>query len=188
MCKDIWRRLVLGGFAAFAATALTLNAQAAVAADALKRFKPVFDAEGQLIVAAVVVAEPPYQADTTGKSDTSAVIQREMGDVLRPRWRNAFLPAGRYPFDKHITVPATVTLCGRGESRSPTLPLSGTVLFAYANKYDATGPALLSPPECGHANVFNLSIYYPEQNPLRARHPFSIDGRVALRPQHHLGQ
>ena len=60
------------------------------------------------------------------------------------------------------------------------MPLSGTVLLAYADKYAATGPALLSPPEGGHANVFNLSIYYPEQDPIRPiPYPFSVDGRVA---------
>jgi hypothetical protein len=179
MSKDSWQRLALGGFAAFVA-ALMLNGQAAVSADAFKRFKPVFDANGQLVVAAVVVTDPPYQADATGKTDTSDVIQRAMGDVAAHGGGTVFLPAGRYRLDKHITMPATVTLCGQWRKPEAGQPLSGTVLLAYADKHNATGPALLSPPECGHANVFNLSIYYPEQDPVRPiPYPFSIDGRVA---------
>jgi hypothetical protein len=103
-----------------------------------------------------------------------------MGDVAAHGGGTVFLPAGRYRLDKHVTMPATVTLCGQWRKPQPGQPLSGTVLLAYADKNDATGPALISPPGCGHANVFNLSIYYPEQNPLNPiPYPFSIDGRVA---------
>jgi hypothetical protein len=151
-------QLAFRRFAAFTVGVfLTLNARAATPADAFQRFNPVFDADGQLVVAAVVVTDRPYQADTTGKTDASAVIQRAMGDVSAHGGGTVFLPAGRYRLDKHVTVPATVTLCGQWRKPKPGQPLSGTVLLAYADKNDADAPALLSAPGCGHANVFNLS-------------------------------
>jgi hypothetical protein len=75
-------QLVLSRFAALTVGVfLLLNARAATPADAFQRFRPVFDADGQLVAAAVVVTDRPYQADSTGKTDASAVIQRAMGDV-----------------------------------------------------------------------------------------------------------
>jgi hypothetical protein len=157
-----------------------LVVSAAGAADALKRFQPVVDAHGQLVVAAVVVTDSPYRADISGKTDTADVIQRAMVDTAAQGGGTVFLPAGRYRLDKHLALPATVTLCGQWRKPEPGEPLSGTVLLAYADPQNAAGPALLSSPDCGHANVQNLAIYYPQQDPLRpVPYPFSIDGRVA---------
>ena len=162
------------------ALALLLIAQFARADEAFKRFKPFFDADGQLVVAAANVAEAPYNADATGKADVSAILQRAMGDVSGHGGGTIFLPAGRYRLDHRIVMPATITLCGQWKKPEPGQPLTGTVLLAYADKNNPDAPALISPPECGHANVYNLCIYYPAQNPLQPiPYPFSIDARVA---------
>ena len=167
-----WMRAMLLGFA--------LQASVAHAADAFKFFKPVMDGEGQLTVAAVMVTEPPYNADSTGKSDVSAVLQRAMGDTAAHGGGTVYLPAGFYRLDKSLTVPPTVTLGGQWHKPEAGQPLSGTVLLAFANKQEADGPPLLAAPKCGHANVYNLTIYYPEQNPAAPiPYPFSIEGRVA---------
>ena len=97
MCKDTERRFILTAFATFVATlALMFSAQPATSADTLKRFKPVFKDDGHLDVAAVVATDPPYQADVTGKTDASMVIQRAMGDVAAQGGGTVFLPAGHY--------------------------------------------------------------------------------------------
>jgi len=159
---------------------LALHSTLSMAAAPFQRFEPVCDADGQLIVAAAVVTTPPYPADLTGNADASDTIQRAMADVAAHGGGTVYLPAGRYRLDKHLALPATVSLCGQWRPPQPGQPLAGTVLLAYADKGAAAGPALLSPPACGHANVFNLAIYYPEQNPLiPVAYPFSIEGRVA---------
>ena len=147
---------------------------------AFERFQPVFDSSGQLVVAAAIATQSPYQADNTGKADASAAIQKALGDVSAHGGGTVYLPAGRYRLDRHISVPATVTLCGDWRKPEPGQPLAGTVLCAYADRGNADGPSLLSAPECGHACVFNLMIHYPEQDPSEpVAYPFSIDGRVA---------
>ncbi|MEK6796478.1 MAG: glycosyl hydrolase family 28-related protein [Spirochaetota bacterium] len=142
-------------------------------------FKPVFSGS-TLVVAAAVATEAPYNADATGKTDASSAIQKALEAAANSGGGTVFLPAGRYRIEKSIAMPAAVTLCGEWKRPEPGDPLSGTVLLAYADKGNASGPALLSPPKLGHANVFNMTIYYPEQNPASpVAYPFSIDGNVA---------
>ena len=145
-----------------------------------KTFKPVFITDGQLVVAAAVVTDAPYNADNTGKTDASAAIQRAMGAVSGHGGGTVYLPAGRYRIEKNLNMPATITLCGDWEKPVAGRSLSGTILLAYADKGNPDGPALLVSPKCGHANVYNLAVFYPEQDPAApVPYPFTIDGRVA---------
>ena len=154
-------------------------AQGLRAPDRFKCFQAVFS-DGNLIVAAAVAADPPYNADLSGKADSSGAIQRAMGDVAAHGGGTVYLPPGRYRLEKSLSIPATVTLCGEWRKPKPGQPLFGTILLAYAGKGESNGPALISPPECGHAYVYNLTIYYPEQSPESPiPYPFSIEGRVA---------
>jgi hypothetical protein len=175
----VHRKLPLGrSRGAFLLAALVVCSGQAKA-ESHKNFRPIF-ANGQLIAAAAVITDPPYNADPGGAADASSAIQRAMGDVSRDGGGTVFLPAGRYRLDKPLTMPATVTLCGEWRKPVPGQPLSGTILLAYAGKGNAAGPALISPPDCGHANIYNLTIYYPEQSAAHpAPYPFSIEGRVA---------
>jgi hypothetical protein len=172
--RDLFRTLVC-------MVALTLPAAAAAAsATAARRFQPVFTSDGELVVAAEIASEPPFSADRTGKTDASAAIQQAISAAAAHGGGTVYLPGGLYRLDKHISLPATVTLSGDWRKPEPGQPLSGTVLLAYADRGEADGPALVSPPLCGHAGVYNLTIYYPEQDPLRpVAYPFSIEGRVA---------
>ena len=142
-------------------------------------FKPVFS-DGQMIVAAVVATEAPYHADSTGKTDASAAIQKALSDTVQRGGGTVFLPAGRYRIDHSISVPHSVTLCGEWRKPVPGKPLQGTILLAYADKGNAAGPALLTSPSLGHANFFSLTIIYPEQDPANPiPYPFTIDGKVS---------
>lgn len=167
----VWPALLL--------VALAHPADAADARDPFKRFKPVFY-EGQLVVAGVVATDPPYLADATGRTDASAAIQRAMDDLWRHGGGTVYLPPGRYRLDHHLAMPHSVTLCGSWRRPEPGAPLTGTVLLAYADKGNPDGPPLLDSPKLGHANVFDLTIYYPEQNASApVPYPFSIRGNVA---------
>lgn len=136
--------------------------------------------DGQLIVAAAIATDPPYLADKSGKTDASAAIQKLVDDVQGLGGGTAFLPAGRYRQDHRITVPSTVTLCGEWRMPKPGQPLWGTVLLAYADKGKSEGPALLSSAELGHANVYNMAVYYPDQNPEHpVPYPFTLQGNVS---------
>ena len=151
-----------------------LASHLAVAADPFHLFQPVFS-NGQLIVAAVIV-----DADKTGAADASAALQKAMNGLQQHGGGNVFLPAGRYRLDHHLTIPHSVTLCGEWRRPEPGQPLSGTILLAYADRGNADGPPLLSAPPLGHANVYDLTIYYPEQSPSApVPYPFSIEGAVA---------
>lgn len=144
-----------------------------------KCYKPIFS-NGELVVAAAVATEAPYHADNTGKIDASSAIQKMVNDVQLQGGGVAYLPVGRYRLDHGIKLLQSVTLCGEWKKPLPGQPLSGTVLLAYADEGRSDGPALISSPELGHGNVYNLSIYYPEQdaaNPVPF--PFSIQGNVS---------
>ncbi len=148
-------------------------------ADVGKCYQPIYS-NGELVVAAAVVTDAPYHADNTGKTDASAAIQKMVNDVNGHGGGTAFLPVGRYRLEHHISLPATVTLCGEWRKPQPGRPLSGTVLLAYADQGKSDGPALLSSQELGHANAFNLTIYYPEQSAAEPiSYPFSIQGNVS---------
>lgn len=159
--------------------AIAVTARGATPPDRFKNFQPVF-VDGNLIVAAAIATDAPYKADPTGTADASDAIQRAMGDVSAHGGGTVYLPSGRYRIAKPLSMPATVTLCGEWRKPQPGQPLSGTILLACAGKGDANGKALISSPECGHADIYNLTIYYPEQDPANpVPYPFSIDGRVS---------
>ncbi len=148
-------------------------------ADVGKCYKPIYS-NGELVVAATVATDAPYHADNTGKTDASSAIQKMVNDVNAHGGGTAFLPAGRYRLDHHIALPASVTLCGEWRKPQPGQPLTGTILLAYADKGKPDGPALLSSQELGHANVYNLTVYYPEQNPVNPiPYPYTLQGNVS---------
>ena len=147
--------------------------------DPFRLFQPAWS-NGQLIAAAVVITDPPYHADNTGRTDASAAIQQALTALFQHGGGTAYLPAGRYRIEHSIAVPHSVTLCGDWRKPEPGQPLSGTVLLAYADRGNPDGPALLASPPLAHANVFDLTIFYPEQNPAEpVPYPFTIDGKVA---------
>ncbi len=160
--------------------ALTVSRAGDAGPAAPPRFTPVLSA-GRLVVAAAVLTDPPYRVDNTGKTDVSAAIQEALNDVQLHGGGTAYLPAGRYRLEKSITLPHTVTLCGEWRQPEPGQPLSGTILLAYADKGNPDGPALLASPVLGHAYAFNLTVYYPEQDPVSPiPYPFTLQGNVSL--------
>jgi len=144
-------------------------------------FKPVLDCNGQLVAAAVVATDSPYNADRTGKTDASDAIQKAIHDAqFKYGGGVVYLPSGRYRLDKSLLLGAFTTLYGDWKEPVPGQPLSGTVLLAYADKGNADGDALLhNSKTLGYGAVYNLSIYYPEQDPKSPiPYPFSIDGKT----------
>ena len=181
--QTLTRTIVLARYSglvwlALCALALAPAARAADV-DPFKLFQPAWS-NGQLVAAGVVVTDPPYRADNTGRTDASAAIQQALTELWAHGGGTAYLPAGRYRIEHSIAVPHSITLCGEWRKPEPGRPLSGTVLLAYADRGNPDGPALLASPPLGHANVFDLTIYYPEQNPTEpVPYPFSIEGKVA---------
>lgn len=158
---------------------LLLATASAPAADPFHLFQPVWS-HGELIAAAAIATDAPYHADKTGRTDCSKAIQQALQDVWSHGGGTVYLPAGRYRLDQHLEIPHTVSLCGDWQRPEPGQPLSGTILLAYADRGNADGPPLLNSPKLSHANVFHLTIYYPDQNPTEpVPYPFSVDGKVA---------
>lgn len=145
-------------------------------------FKPVLDGNGDLVAAKIVATDAPYNADNTGKADASGALQKALNDIT---WKYGggvlYLPTGRYRLEKSLVVPQFATLYGDWKKPTPGQPLSGTVLLAYADKGNPTGKALLTNQDnLGYGNVYNLSIYYPDQDPKNPiPYPFSIDGKTS---------
>ena len=113
-----------------------------------------------VVVADIIATQSPYNADPTGKEDSTEAIQRALDDCSKMGGGTVFLPVGVYKVTESVRIPAFVTL--RGDWQDPDLGSEyGTVIKACpkpSNRRD-NGLFILG----GSGGVLGLTVFYPEQ-------------------------
>lgn len=130
-----------------------------------------------VVVAEIVLTEAPYNADSTGTDDCTAVLQRAIDDCASAGGGTVFLPVGKYRLTSSVYIRNFVTV--RGDWQDPDKGNSyGTVIVADVPSTDDVNPALFRVG--GSAGASGLTVWYPNQSidDVKA-YPFTfyIDGK-----------
>ena len=124
-----------------------------------------------VVVANIIATDAPYNADPTGKTDSTEAIQEALYDLDAQGGGVVFLPAGDYLVTRTIFVPSGCVL--QGDWQDPDEVEAGkaeygTVILAKPKALSAdqlsdraTSPLILMDSYTG---VVGLTFYYPEQN------------------------
>ena len=146
-----------------------------------RRLDPTFiKLERETVVASAVVTDAPYHADSTGRRDATAAIQRALDDVAGVNGGVVFMPAGRYRIDGELTVGYGTTLMGEWHHPDRGGIGKGTILLAYASRGRESGKPLITLPAHRETGLKNVTVWYPEQQPDDiAPYPFTIAGGTA---------
>ncbi len=132
-----------------------------------------------IVVADIVLTEPPYSADNTGKTDCAKIVQRAIDDCFAAGGGTVFLPVGRYRLCSGITIRPFVTV--RGDWQDPDVGAEyGTIIIADVESRDTFNPALFTVG--GSAGAVGLTVWYPNQTLDNIRpypYTFYIDGQGA---------
>ncbi len=122
-----------------------------------------------VVVADIIATDAPYNADPTGKTDSTTAIQNALYAVEELGGGVVYLPAGDYLVTRTIFVPAGVVL--QGDWQDPVgvkNPEYGTVIIAKPQPLSAkelrsraSNPLIYMDGKCG---LIGLTFYYPEQN------------------------
>lgn len=108
------------------------------------------------------ITATPYNADKTGNSDVSGIIEAALNTAEKAGGGTVYLPAGKYLVSKPITVPSKVELRGSWDVPHHTVG-GGTVIFTdYGNNAENTASPLISLKKS--SGVRGLSIYYYKEN------------------------
>jgi hypothetical protein len=119
----------------------------AVAPPALPARAPVDTGEDTFVASAVVTA-PPYNADATGGTDTTAAIQAAIDATATWGGGVVFLPEGRYKVEGNLTLKTNVALVGQWRPYGKGGNGTGTILMAYAGRDDPGARHSLRAPAC----------------------------------------
>ena len=114
-----------------------------------------------IVIATADITKAPYNADSTGKTDVTAVINQALKDVSDAGGGTVFMPVGQYLVTDTISIPAYCTL--RGDWQDPDIGTDyGTVILANPQVNVPVNESLFL--ISGSAGVNGLTIYYPEQS------------------------
>lgn len=109
-----------------------------------------------------------------GKQDDSAAIQKAL-DAAAKRGETVQLGVGRFRLDKAISIPRGVTLAGVWEVPHHAEIGRGTLIEAYADKANESGPPLIRLTQS--SAVKGLTFFYPEQRvPGAVAYPWTVQG------------
>ena len=104
-----------------------------------------------------------YQADQTGTSDASSVIQSALNAVSNIGGGTVYISSGKYLLSNQITIPSRVTLVG--EFNGPSASNYGTVLLC--NKSYSSAGSIMDNAQIvlsSNASINGFTFYYPNQN------------------------
>ncbi len=114
-----------------------------------------------VVVADIVVTDSPYNADNTGETDVTQVIQKAIDDCEKNGGGTVFLPAGKYRVTGNIHIRQFVTL--RGDYEDPDKGKNyGTIIIADVQSQDTMNPALITVG--ASAGAVGLTVWYPHQD------------------------
>ena len=104
-----------------------------------------------------------YQADNTGNTDASTIIQDALNYVSNVGGGTLYLASGKYLLNNQITIPERVTLVG--EFNGTNANNYGTVLLC--NKSYSSSDTILNNTQIrlsSDAGINGITFYYPNQN------------------------
>lgn len=114
-----------------------------------------------VVVADIVVTQSPYNADNTGETDVTAVLQKAIDDCAAMGGGTVFMPEGRYLVKGNIYIKQFVTL--RGDYLDPDIGKAyGTIIVADVESDENMTPGLITVG--ASAGAVGLTIWYPEQD------------------------
>ncbi len=113
-----------------------------------------------VVVADIVLTEAPYNADSTGVADVTAILQKAIDDCAQNGGGTVWLPKGEYRLTGNVYIRQFVTL--RGEYQDPDEGKEyGTIIIADVPSSDLMTPGLFTVG--ASAGAVGLTIWYPEQ-------------------------
>ena len=121
-----------------------------------------------------------FGARGDAKTDNTAAFQKALDAVHSAGGGIVQVPAGRYLFKGHLTMPANTTL--EGVFRAPPVYVhqgSGTALLATEGRGREDGPPFIG-VDGNNCTIRGLAIYYPEQDPNAAEptpYPWAIQSQ-----------
>ncbi|MBQ8228334.1 MAG: hypothetical protein IJZ88_04900 [Clostridia bacterium] len=114
-----------------------------------------------VVIADVVITSAPYNADNSGESDVTAIIQKAIDDCAANGGGTVFLPVGRYRVTGNIYIRQFVTL--RGDYQDPDEGTDyGTIIVADVESSKAMTPGLFTVG--ASAGAVGLTVWYPNQS------------------------
>jgi len=114
-----------------------------------------------VVIADIVATEAPYNADNSGKADSTAAIQKAIDDCAANGGGTVFLPAGKYRLTGNIYIRQFVTL--RGDYQDPDVGKEyGTIIIADVESKDVMTPGLITVG--ASAGAVGLTVWYPNQD------------------------
>ncbi|MBR3754911.1 MAG: hypothetical protein IKK49_07435 [Clostridia bacterium] len=114
-----------------------------------------------IVIADIIATKAPYNADPSGKSDSTAAIQKAIDDCAANGGGTVWLPEGKYRLTGEVYIRQFVTL--RGEYQDPDEGTEyGTVIIADVESSDAMTPGLIRIG--GSAGAVGLTVWYPDQS------------------------
>lgn len=132
------------------------------------------DAGDDMLMAHAILTFPPYNADPTGRRDSTQAFNKAIAAVGHMGGGLIYVPAGEYRVDGTILVrPDKVVIQGPGTGKP-------TTLLAYSGKGEETGTPFITikGKSCG---LKNLGIYYPEQKTESfTPYPYTIDSAPSV--------
>ncbi len=109
----------------------------------------------------VVIADIVIDADSSGESDVTAVIQQAIDGCAANGGGTVWLPAGRYRVTGNIYIRQFVTLMGDYQDPDDGWDY-GTIIIADVESSDAMNPALFTVG--ASAGAVGLTVWYPDQS------------------------
>lgn len=121
------------------------------------------------VVANIIATEYPYNADPTGKTDSTGTIQSALDTLHAQGGGTVFLPVGTYLVTSTITIPSGCLLKGDWQDPEDTdSPAYGTVILAKPSALDEAyladrtrDPLISLTQNCA---LDGLTFYYPDQD------------------------
>ena len=114
-----------------------------------------------VVIATADITKEPYNADNTGTTDVTAIINQALRDVSASGGGTVWMPVGKYLVSGTISIPAYCTL--RGDWQDPDVGTDyGTVILANVRAGGAVNNALFL--ISGSAGVNGMTVYYPNQS------------------------
>lgn len=109
----------------------------------------------------VVIADIVINADSSGESDVTSIIQQAIDDCAANGGGTVWLPAGKYRITGSLYIRQFVTLMGDYQDPDEGKQY-GTIIIADVESTDAMNPALIKVG--ASAGAVGLTVWYPEQN------------------------
>ncbi len=114
-----------------------------------------------VVIADIIVTNPPYNADSSGETDVTAIIQKAIDDCASGGGGTVFLPVGKYKVSGNIYIRQFVTL--RGDWNDPDISSDvGTLIIADTESSSLMTPGLFTVG--ASAGAVGLAVWYPNQS------------------------